>query len=149
MEIKTRYFGEIEVNEKEVVQFVQGIPGFKDEQEFVVLPFSEEDTPYSILQSIKTSSLAFVLGNPFVFFPEYEFDLPEGTTELLQIESEQDVAVYVILTVQEPFENTTANLKAPIIINQTGLRGKQVVLNSESYETKHLILREAVTKEGR
>ncbi|WP_349408635.1 flagellar assembly protein FliW [Pseudalkalibacillus sp. SCS-8] len=149
MKIQTRYFGEVQISEDEIVKFKQGLPGFNIEKEFVILPFSEEETPYHILQSVSTPSLAFVLGNPFVFFPDYEFELSESVTELLEIQSEKEVAVYIILTINEPFEKTTANLKAPVVINLNKGIGKQVVLNKEEYETKHFIMKEAVSKEGR
>lgn len=149
MNIETRYFGNMEISEEEIVNFKQGLPGFNNEKEFVVLPFAEEDTPFHILQSINTTSLAFVVANPFVFFPDYEFDLSKDLTEQLQIEEEEDVAVFVILTIQDPFENTTANLKAPVIMNLKEKFGKQYVLNVDHYNTKHVISKEAVTKEGR
>jgi flagellar assembly factor FliW len=73
-----------------------------------------------------------------VLFPKYEFDLPE--VEKLEIESEKDVATFTILTVREPFQETTANLQAPLIINQTKKLGRQVILNNPTYQTNHKIL---------
>ncbi|MCF6410150.1 flagellar assembly protein FliW [Pseudalkalibacillus salsuginis] len=139
MKINTKYFGEVEIEEKDIVAFDQGIPGFIDEKQFVILPFGDEDTALSILQAVKNSNLAFVITNPFLFFKDYEFNLPDNVTEQLEIKEEKEVAVFVILTVQDPFEKTTANLKAPIVLNIKNSSGKQIVLNDDQYQTRHTL----------
>jgi flagellar assembly factor FliW len=114
------------------------VPGFLEEKEFYIL--SLEGTDLYVLQSVKKTEVAFIITDPFVLFPQYEFDLPEEVLEKLEIESEKDVATFTILTVREPFQETTANLQAPLIINQTKKLGKQVILNNPTYQTKHKIL---------
>lgn len=116
MKIQTKFHGEQEIVKEEIIKFDHGIPGFLDEKEFYIFPL--EDTPFLILQSINTKEVAFIIADPFSLFPDYEFDLSEDVIEALKIEAEKDVAVFVILTVREPFNQTTANLQAPVIINQ-------------------------------
>ncbi|MBE4907052.1 flagellar assembly protein FliW [Bacillus luteolus] len=139
MKIQSKYHGEIEINESEIIQFEGGIPGFLEEKRFVIVPLAEEDSPLHILQSVETSQLAFVTTNPFTFFKDYDFEIPDAVVNNLNIRSEQDVAVLVILTVKESFEESTANLQAPIIINMKDQLGKQVVLNDPSFKTRHLL----------
>ncbi|KJE27822.1 flagellar assembly factor FliW [Geobacillus kaustophilus] len=135
MNIDTKYHGTMAVNEQDIVHFPHGLPGFADEKRFVLLPLA--DTPFVILQSVETPALGFVLIEPFSYFPAYEFELDEATLEQLSIESERDVAVYVILTVADPFHETTANLQAPVVINVRKRTGKQMILTNTSYKTKH------------
>ncbi|MGG3738359.1 flagellar assembly protein FliW [Aeribacillus pallidus] len=135
MKLRTKYHGEIEINEKDIFHFEFGIPGFLDEKQFVLLPF--EDTPFVILQSVKTPELGFALIDPFIYFKDYNFELDEQSVAQLQLSSEKEVAVYVILTVANPFDNTTANLQAPIVLNCKKKLGKQVILTNTSYITKH------------
>lgn len=139
MEVQTKFHGLIELTEKDIVLFESGIPGFLDEDEFIILPL-EEDGTFMILQSLKSPSLAFVIVNPFHYFPDYDFSLEDTVVEKLKIKLPEDVLVYAILTVQEPFEQTTANLQAPIVINSKKSVGKQVILNNEKYTTRHRIL---------
>lgn len=139
MKINTKYHGEIEIDDKVIVKFEEGIPSFEDEKQFVVLPL-EEDSPFLILQSMTTSSLGFVIINPFEYFADYTIDVSESTVQKLKIENEECVAIYTILTVQEPFENTTANLSGPIVINAKEQLGKQVILNNDKYTTQHRII---------
>ncbi|MGY4716170.1 flagellar assembly protein FliW [Bacillus velezensis] len=138
MIIKTKYHGEIRIDEGQIISFENGLPGFNDETQFVVLPLSE-DSPFLALQSVKQEHIAFIVASPFIFFKGYEFDIDQATLELLHIEDIEDVEVMAILTLEEPFENTTANLKAPIIVNKKELKAKQIILHDASYETKHLI----------
>jgi flagellar assembly factor FliW len=139
VEVQTKFHGVIEIAEKDIVSFESGIPGFPDEDKFLILPL-EEDGAFMILQSLMSPSLAFVIVNPFQYFPNYDFTLEDPLVEKLKVDSPEDVLVYTILTVQDPFEKTTANLQAPIIINAKKVLGKQVILNNEKYTTRHKIL---------
>ncbi len=135
MKIKTRYHGETEINSKEIVTFHKGIPGFPEEKEFVILPLGE-DQSFSALQSLANDELAFIISNPFNIHKEYDFQLEESAVEELGLSSEKDVVVYAILTVEDPFEKTTANLQAPIVINTENKKAKQVILNDMKFKTK-------------
>ncbi|MCG6794628.1 MULTISPECIES: flagellar assembly protein FliW [Geobacillus] len=142
MNIDTKYHGTVAVKEEDIIHFPHGLPGFADKKRFVLLPLA--DTPFVILQSVETPALGFVLIEPFSYFPTYEFELDEATVEQLNIESERDVAVYVILTVADPFHETTANLQAPVVINVHKRLGKQVILTNPPYKTKHRLFPEKV-----
>jgi flagellar assembly factor FliW len=137
--IQTKYHGEIEINNEEILHFEKGIPGFLDEKEFVILPLSDDQT-FSIMQSVNTPYVAFVISSPFNFFKDYEFKLEDGVQEELGIKAEKDVLVFSILSVGDPFEKTTANLQAPVIINSLNHQAKQVILNDQRYNTKHFII---------
>ena len=52
MKTKTTRFGEIEVEESTIIEFVQPIIGFPEHKSFVLLPTSE-DSPFVWLQSIE------------------------------------------------------------------------------------------------
>ncbi|MGG3789672.1 flagellar assembly protein FliW [Geobacillus thermodenitrificans] len=142
MNIDTKYHGTVVVKEEDIIHFPHGLPGFADEKRFVLLPLA--DTPFVILQSVDTPALGFVLIEPFSYFPSYEFELDETTVEQLEIESERDIAVYVILTVADPFDHTTANLQAPVVIHVCKRLGKQVILTNTAYQTKHRLFPDKV-----
>lgn len=138
MKIDTKYHGEVDIEETEIITFTNGIPGFLEERKFIILPFGE-DTGISVMQSVGNSGLAFVVTNPFFFFKEYDFTLDDQAVEHIELESDKDATVYVILTVQEPFDKTTANLQAPVVINNKKNLGKQAILTNTNYQTKHAI----------
>lgn len=148
--IHTVRFGDFEVEEKSLVHFAQGIPAFEDEHEFVLIPYDAE-SPYLFLQSCQTPDLAFLMTSPYLFFKDYEFEIDDTTEKKLGLEKPEDVAVYVLLTIPGgSIKDMTANLMAPVIINQNTLDAAQLVLEKSPYQTKHrLFQQDGAGKEAR
>lgn len=145
MKILTKFHGKQEIIKEEIIHFEGGIPGFQEEKEFYLFYLS--DSPFLVLQSINSIDVAFIIMDPFQLFRDYEFDLSDEVLEALEITSKKDVAIFVILTVQEEFGKTTANLLAPIIINQKKRIAKQFILSKSPYTTKHSIIQPSVRSE--
>ena len=136
MNIKTAYLGEIEINPSDILSFEHGIPGFEEEKEFVQLPLSEESV-FQVLQSVKTEGLAFIVASPYVAVANYSFELEEATIQALDIQSEEEVAVFGIVSLKDTLADSTINLKAPIVVNTTNKKAKQVILEKEDYAIRH------------
>ena len=135
--VDTVRFGEIDVEEDKIVHFDQGIPAFEDEHEFIVIPYDAE-SPYYFMQSLATPDLAFLLTVPFVFFPEYEFELDDMSLKELGIKRQEEVLLYVLITIPGgKVEDMTANLMAPVVINTTNMHARQIVLERSGYTTRH------------
>lgn len=143
MNIKTAYMGEMEINPSDIISFEHGIPGFENEKEFVQLPLSDESV-FQVLQSVKTEELAFIITSPFTAVKNYSFDLEEATIQALDIKREEDVAVFGIVSLKETLANSTINLKAPIVVNTTIKKAKQVILEKEEYAIRHKLNAESV-----
>ena len=140
--INTLRFGELEIEEQDVVRFADGIPAFEDEHEFVVLPY-EEGTPYMFLQSLITPEVAFLMTDPFVFFPDYSFELDDENMEKLAINSMDDVLVCTLISVpRSGVADMTTNLLAPVVINRHTMQARQIVLEKTQYTTKHRLFPE-------
>ncbi|MBQ5821719.1 MAG: flagellar assembly protein FliW [Selenomonadaceae bacterium] len=140
--INTLRFGELEIEEQDVVRFADGIPAFEDEHEFVVLPY-EEGTPYMFLQSMATPELAFLMTDPFVFFPDYSFELDDGNMDKLEIKTMDDVLVCTLISIpRSGVADMTTNLLAPVVINRHTMQAKQIVLEKTQYTTKHRLFPE-------
>ena len=140
--INTLRFGELEIEEQDVVRFADGIPAFEDEHEFVVLPY-EEGTPYMFLQSMATPELAFLMTDPFVFFPDYSFVLDDENMDKLEIKTMDDVLVCTLISIpRSGVADMTTNLLAPVVINRHTMQAKQIVLEKTQYTTKHRLFPE-------
>ncbi len=138
--VQTVRFGEVEENK--IVRFKEGIPAFEEEKEFLIIPYDEE-SPYVFLQSLKTADLAFLMTMPFVFFPEYEIEIDDESISELKIEKQEDLMVYSLITIPiDDIKSMTTNLMAPIVINQTNLQAKQIILDKNKYKTKHRLFQE-------
>lgn len=133
MLINTKFLGEVEIKESEILSFNQGLPGFPEYKKFILLSL-DADLPLALLQSTEEATIGFVVAFPFAFKKDYAFDLSNEDKEDLQIEKEEDVLTYSIVTLQETFLDSTINLLAPIIINSDKKLGKQIVLqDSKAY----------------
>ena len=138
MKTQTKFHGEIEIKMDELYTFESGLPGFLEEKQFGLLPL--DGTPFYVLQSVESAAVAFIVTNPFEVFPDYEVKLTDEILSALHIESEQDVLIFSILNIRDPFENTTINLHAPVIINDDKKVGKQFIMNNSDYEIRQLLI---------
>ncbi len=141
MIIKTKYLGEVDVSSDKIITFTAGLPGFEEETEFVLLDVSKE-VAFQLLQSTKTKELAFFVINPYLLYESYSVKLDDPTIEGLGIESEQDVVILSIVTLRDPFIDSTINLKAPIVINLKNRQGKQYILQDDTYSMRETIPQE-------
>ncbi|MGB4439924.1 MAG: flagellar assembly protein FliW, partial [Sedimentibacter sp.] len=71
MNIKTRDFGDIAVNEKDAINLTCGMYGFDEYKKFVILKENPEDD-IMYFQSIENEELSFVLIDPFAILNSYE-----------------------------------------------------------------------------
>lgn len=131
--IETSSWGEIEVQEDQITQFHRGIPGFEEETAFAIVPY--ENSPFHMMQSVKEPGLSFLLADPFLFEPQYEFELPQHETAELKIQRE--VSVFCIVTLQDSLIDSSINLLAPIVVNPDNRQGKQIVLHDTVYAPRH------------
>lgn len=133
MKIITKFLGEIEIVEQDILTFEHGLLGLENEKKFVLLPI-DADLPLAILQSVDNAEIGFVVGYPFAFKKDYNFDIGEDDRVQLQIEKEEEVLTYSIVTMKDTFQDSTINLLAPLIINMDKKCGKQIVLqDNKSY----------------
>ncbi|HAR61948.1 MAG: flagellar assembly protein FliW [Candidatus Margulisiibacteriota bacterium] len=141
MDIITTRFGTLTINEQDIIHIEKGLMGFEKESNYILRP-SGKNQLFGWLQSTENPALAFVVTNPFDFYVNYEFDLENEDLEELHISSVEDVYVLTILTIPANPQNISANLIAPIIINNKNKKGKQIILKSNKYQTKHFILKD-------
>lgn len=127
MQIQTKFLGEVEIEEKEIITLTSGLLGLEEYTKYVLLPL-EKDSPLAFFQSVEEPQIGFVVAYPFAFKKDYAFDIGEDDKEELQVEKAEDLIAYSIVTLKEPFEASTLNLLAPIVINSVKKCGKQIVL---------------------
>ena len=135
MKTDTKYFGEIAYEPEELLTFPKGLYGFEDERSFLLLPFADNGTLFS-LQSVKTPQLAFILMDPFSLDGSYAPILQEDELGFLQAERSEDLFYYVMCVVKDPVPESTVNMRCPIAINDDGT-AIQVILENTSWHMRH------------
>ncbi|WP_312504900.1 flagellar assembly protein FliW [Lysinibacillus sp.] len=137
MRIATKFLGEIEIVEQDILTFEQGLLGLEDYKKFVLLPI-DESLPLVLLQSVDQMEVGFVVAYPFAFKKDYSFDISDEDRKQLQIEKEEDALTYTIVTMKETLQDSTINLLAPLIINLDKKLGKQIILqDNKTYPLRY------------
>lgn len=142
VEFNSERFGKIEYDEAEVIRFAQGVVGFPDMTRFF-LHSDPEVAPLAWLHSIDDPNLAFLVVDPFLFFPQFKVKvkLPPPLRE--QMGQGNDLRVLCIVTIQSNFARSTVNLLGPIVINARLKNGWQIILDDESLSTRQPLFPEA------
>ncbi len=141
MNILTTRFGKIEIDEKEIIKFPEGILGFEEIKEYVVFEM-EDGSPLMWLQAVSEPSLAFIVIRPFEFKPDYSLDISDKDTEILKLAQPEDSDIFAIVVIPEDPSKMTANLQGPVVINTKEKIGKQVISTNPRHKIKHYILEE-------
>ena len=136
MTIERTKLGDVEFDDDRVVTFSEGILGFSGSRRFALLSM-RKDSPFTWLLSVDRPELAFVVADPFPFFPGYQAQFEDGDLKDLSFREGDGLAMMVIVTVRgKRRKDTTFNLRAPIVVNMRTLTGKQVVLKEEKWEVR-------------
>lgn len=135
MQILTKFFGDINVDNNDIIYFEEGIPGLEEYKNYVILNI--EDSNIKCLQSIDEKEICLLLINPWDYFKDYEIELSSKDINLLEINSYEDVLVYNVITIRD--DKITVNLLAPIVINVKNNKARQVILNEKKYSIRQEI----------
>ena len=137
MKVKTTRFGEIDVEQDRLIRFDNGILGFPDENDYVLLQTDEEGN-FFWLQSVSRPELAFVVSDPLLFVPNYQVPIKKEDFDQIDLKSMSDAQVLII--VNKVDRTLTGNLQGPLVINATNHCGRQLVLSEKKYSTRHPLI---------
>jgi flagellar assembly factor FliW len=140
--VKTRPYGEIDVDERQVFSFPDGIPGFDFVRKFVLLDTQDASSPFKWLQACDEPDLAFVVIRPVDFLGEYELVISQGDMDAVSAKSADELLVLAIVTIPANPADMTANLQGPVILNPVKRLGRQVISLSDRYQVRHRIMDE-------
>ncbi len=140
MRIKSKFYGDIEVSEKQILEFPEGIPGFEHLRRFALM--DAQQPPFYWLQSLEVTEIAFALINPRIFRPAYDPGIPEEDMEELGLEDPEDLLIFAIVTIPENQRDMTANLQGPLLINRKSRKGRQFISANPEWKVRHRVLDE-------
>lgn len=131
MVITTKLFGDIDVDDSKKITFVQGIIGFPDLKDFLLVHDSESAGGIRWLQSIQEPAFAMPVIDPLVVMPDYNPNIEDELLKPLNITDEENVLVIVTITVPHDLTKMTVNLKAPIIISGETRLANQIITDDD------------------
>ena len=141
MKLKTKIFGEIEIDEEKVICFENGIVGFPELKRFALVHDVEKEDGGTVrwMQSLEEPAFAMPVLDPLVIMPDYN---PQVEDELLKPIGGLDpdhVLVLVTLTVPSDIKKMSINLRAPILVHAQSRKACQIIVDDEKYSVKYPI----------
>ena len=137
MKLDTAKFGEVEVEDNRVFDFVLPIIGFDELTKFVILD-PNADSIFKWLQSVDDPELAFPIISVAALDFDYSVELSDNVVTELDITDANDVLVMNITSIpQDNPRGTTINLLAPLIFNLDNLKAGQIVLSGSGYDISY------------
>lgn len=140
MQVNTKAYGQIDVDERQKIFFPNGILGFENLKYYVLLDAQQK--PFYWLQSLDVVEIAFVLIDPLLFRPDYTLCVGKEELEEIGISAPDDILLFAIVTIPEDPDKMTANLQGPVIINKNSRVGRQSISSDAQWQVRHLIMQE-------
>lgn len=139
MKIETKAFGEIEISEKQLLYFKDGVLGFEDIHDYVLID-SIDGGPLYWLQAKHIPEIAFVVIDPKIVVNDYQLEADEKELKELDITNPDDILLFSIVTINDDPNNITVNLLGPIVINKKTHQGRQIISTTDKYSVRHPLL---------
>ena len=127
------------------ITFPAGLPGCPHSHVFQLSPWGGEGTPFSLMTSNDDPDVGFVVVEPWVFYPDYEFELDKSTSERLALSDPGDSIVMCVVTLGERPEDATVNLLGPIVVNRFTHEACQAVLDPSLFNVRAPLARSALS----
>lgn len=147
MKIMSKLNGEIDISQEKIIHFSEGILGFPDFHDFVLID-REDEYPFLWLQSTEDPKLAFVVIKADSIFASYQPDCPQGDIKKLGLKQITEVQVYCIITIPDNPEAMTANLQGPILINPNSRTGIQSISLNEKHSVRKALIETSPAQGG-
>lgn len=140
MTLETRLFGNIEIDGSKIINFKDGMIGFEELKQFMIIHDSEKENAKILwLQSLDEGQIAFPVIDPLLICKDYnpvvEDELFKSIGEIVN----DELLVLTTITVPSDLEKMTTNLKAPIVINPVTMKGCQIIVDNEEYMVRYPI----------
>lgn len=135
---KTKFFGEVELDDDKVLEFPNGIIGFENFNKFAIMYDEDnaEGTRISWLQSLEEPALALPVIDPLAITADYTPMIEDELLAPLGNTADEDLLFLLAMTVPSDMTKVTANMKAPIIINAATKKGVQLIVENEDYPVR-------------
>jgi flagellar assembly factor FliW len=140
MNICTKIFGEIGIEEDKIITFPNGIIGFPDLKKFLLIHDEEKtDGKISWLQSIDEPAFAMTVINPLDVLDSYNPVVEDELLSSLGDLDEQEMLVLITITIPQDITKMTVNMAAPIVVNAKNKKAVQIIIEEAGYKVKYPI----------
>ncbi len=134
MKWTNRQFGELEYEPRHEIVFPDGLIGFERNTRFLLVN-DDSAKPFLWLVSLEDSDLCFPLIDPQMVRPGYAVTGAGPNATVLNL-----------VALRTPVEDSTVNLRSPVVIGKDPQVGRQLVLDSEQFSFRQPLFSAAAVK---
>lgn len=127
MKLLTRDFGKVEIEDDDIITFVEPIYGFETLSKFVFL-YDQNNSHFVWLQSAEKKEICFILTHPAIVDALYSPQLPASATDQL---GDGKYMLWLVTVIANDIKESTVNLKSPIVVNPQTKLAMQVILDND------------------
>jgi flagellar assembly factor FliW len=137
-------FGELEVDENDIIQFPTGIPGFEDKHKWVLI--GDDNNAIMWMHNAEDGTLALPVTTPDSVKGDYNAQIPRESLEPIgDVGGGENVAILIVVTIppDRPWD-MTANLKAPIVVNRANRIAIQTIALNDDYDFRYPVIEKEI-----
>ena len=140
MLVKTKFFGEVDPPEEKILTFDRGLIGLSDYKQYTILyDVEKEEANICWLQSVDEPTLALPIIKPPIVKPDYNPVVEDELLTHIGELTEENLVIFLTMTVPSDIMQMSVNLKAPIIINADTRKAAQIMVENQDYEVKYKV----------
>ena len=124
MRIHSSRFGQLAIQQRDIIMMPHGLIGFESSRHWVLLASGGNES-IAWLQSVAVADLAVPVISPRRFDPEYRVHVPQRDLQMLHLRPSD--SLYILTVVGRDGDVLTTNLRSPILLNATRQLAVQVI----------------------
>ena len=132
---------------RNVIRFEEGIYGFEDIREFVLLPCDGRQAVWS-LRAADAPYPSLIVVDPFLIVPDYDPSPSPEDLRRLGAPGKEGLCYLAVAVIKRPLSDSVVNLKSPVVVNVRTRTGRQVILEDDRYPVRYRLFRGTEAGEG-
>ncbi len=117
-----------EVADIPVIEFVEPVIGFGELTRFALVENGGDQTLWN-LTALEREGVSFLVVQAGQFYPNLSIEVADETVAALGVTAAEDVVVLLIVKAGHDLNDTTVNIKAPVLLNVVNRKAAQIVLD--------------------
>ncbi len=135
LKINSPKLGPIEYMEDDLITLSSPLLGFPELNDFLLIS-NDASYPFLWFQSVEDVNTCFILIEANTFFKDYNPEINKRESKVLAISDMKEVKIFCIVVVPEDPKKSTANLRAPLVVNFEKKLAKQIILDDDKWQIK-------------
>mgnify|MGYP000939922669 CR=1 FL=1 len=128
-----------------LIHFPNGIYGFENIKDFILLQEDEKKVIWS-LQAAETAYPSLIVLDPFLILPNYRPALTEEQNKFFGNPKPDDLCYLAVAVIRKNLEDSAVNLKSPIVIHVKSRLGMQIILEDSNYPVQYRPFRKQMSR---